>query len=310
MNNKNQITIASRNSPLALVQTEIIKQHLLTLYPDLTINILGMTTAGDRLLSQPLATIGGKGLFVKELEQAIMDGRADIAVHSTKDMPVVLPDGLSIAAFYKRDDPRDTFVSNDYKTLFDLPPNAIVGTSSLRRQCVIKHLRPDIDLKILRGNIQTRLKKLDNGEYSAIILAAAGLERTALTERASDYFDPEIFTPAATQGIMCIECRTDDIATQQLLKPLHHEPTAICAVAERALNLHLQGGCQVPIGAYATLINNQLHLRGLVGSVDGKTVLRAAATGQADEAEQIGIAVAEKLLKAGAATILQEIYQK
>lgn len=308
MNNK-KLKIASRNSPLALVQTNIIKDHLLNLYPDLKIEIIAMTTEGDRRLTMPLATVGGKGLFVKELETALLEKRADIAVHSSKDMPVNLPDGLTIAVFFKRDDPRDAFLSNQYQSLYDLPANAIVGTSSLRRQCLLKHLRPDLDLQILRGNVQTRLKKLDAGEFAAIVLAAAGLERLGITARAKDFFDPEIFTPAATQGIMCIECRSTDIETLELLKPLHHNASAICATAERSMNLQLQGGCQVPIGAYATLANNQLQLRGLVGSPDGTNILRATATSTAEYAKQLGIDVAEKLRLAGADAILQKVYQ-
>lgn len=306
--NTKTLKIATRNSPLALVQTNIIKDRLVHLYPSLNIEIIAMSTEGDRRLTMPLATVGGKGLFVKELENALLDHQADIAVHSSKDMPVTLPKGLSIAVFFKRDDPRDAFISNEYQSLSMLPKNALVGTSSLRRQCLLKHLRPDLNIQVLRGNVQTRLKKLDAGEFAAIVLAAAGLKRLALTERAKDYFDPEIFTPAATQGIMCIECRSADIDTLELLKPLHHIPTAICATAERSMNLHLQGGCQVPIGAYATLADEELQLRGLVGSPDGKNILRVSAKNTVANAKQLGIEVAEKLRAAGADAILQKVY--
>lgn len=304
-----KLIIASRKSPLAMVQSEMIKADLEQLYPEFTIEILAMSTEGDRKLSMPLATVGGKGLFVKELEQALLEHRADIAVHSTKDMPVLQPKDLEIATYYKRHDPRDAFVSNQYETYAALPEAAVVGTASLRRQCLLKHLRPDLTIKVLRGNVQTRLKKLDEGEYDAIVLAAAGLERQNLSDRAKSYFDPNSFTPAATQGIMCIECRSDDINTKAMLQPLHHEITAYSAIAERSMNLHLQGGCQVPIGAYASLNQDELHLQGLVGKPDGTLLLRAEANSHKNDAKALGIQVAENLLAQGAEKILREVYQ-
>ncbi len=307
MNNK-KLKIATRNSPLALAQTNIIKSHLELLYPALKVDIVAMTTEGDRRLNMPLSSVGGKGLFVKELEYAILEGRADFAVHSSKDMPVELTEDLAITVFYKRDDPRDAFVSNNYSGLTALPANSIVGTSSLRRQCLLKYLRPDLSIKILRGNVQTRLKKLDSGEYAAIILAAAGLKRLQLQSKIKEYFDPEIFIPAVTQGIMCIECRKDDLATINLLKPLHNKEAAICAIAERSMNAHLEGGCQVPIGGYANFSEGTLKLRGLVGSPDGKLILRATAINTAENAEQLGINVATQLLAQGAKAILEEVY--
>lgn len=309
MNPKHKLVIATRSSPLALVQTLIIQKHLQQLYPHLLIDTLPLTTEGDHQLEKPLAAVGGKSLFVKELEHAIQNGRADIAVHSSKDMPVQLPKGLMIATFYQRHDPRDVFVSNHYSNLDTLPAPAIVGTSSLRRQCLIKHLRPDLTVALLRGNVQSRLQKLDAGEFDAIILAAAGLQRLNLLHRIAAYLDPTVFTPAVTQGILCIECRNDDAATLALLKPLHHDDTAACALAERALNQRLQGGCQVPIGAFAELKNNQLSLQGLVGSPDGTQILRASATGLKEHAESLGVQVAEDLLRQGAGSILQQVYQ-
>jgi hydroxymethylbilane synthase len=256
-----------------------------------------------------LAKIGGKGLFVKELEQAMLDGRADIAVHSMKDVPVEFPQGLALHTICEREDPRDAFVSNNFANLSELPQGAIVGTSSLRRQCQIKALRPDLDIRDLRGNVNTRLGKLDDGQYDAIILAAAGLIRLEMESRIADYIEPEVSLPANGQGAVGIECRIDDEVTKALLAPLEHTQTRIRVNAERSMNRYLEGGCQVPIGAYALVDGEQVHLRGLVGAVDGSEILRDEVTGHVNDAEKLGIELAKKLLAQGADKILAEVYR-
>jgi hydroxymethylbilane synthase len=256
----------------------------------------------------PLAKIGGKGLFVKELEVAMLDGRADIAVHSMKDVPMEFPEGLELGIICERENPHDAFVSNTYKSIDELPQGAVVGTSSLRRQCQIQQQRPDLIIKSLRGNVQTRLSKLDAGEFDAIILAAAGLLRMEMHDRIASFIPAEQSLPAGGQGALGIEWRANDSAIHELLKPLHDDKTAACVLAERALNRRLQGGCQVPIAAYAELDGNALSLRGLVGSVDGKTMLRTAQSGLAADAEAMGIAAAEDLLAQGAGAILSAVY--
>ncbi|WP_019677186.1 hydroxymethylbilane synthase [Arsukibacterium perlucidum] len=303
------VRIATRKSALALWQAEFVKAELLRHHPALQVELVPMSTQGDKILDTPLAKIGGKGLFVKELETAMLDGRADIAVHSIKDVPVAFPDGLVLQTICQREDPRDAFVSNQFQDLSQLPHGAVVGTSSLRRQCQLKALRPDLTVRDLRGNVNTRLAKLDNGEFAAIILASAGLIRLGFSARIASYLEPEQSLPANGQGAVGIECRSDDTAIQQLLAPLEHQPTRLCVLAERAMNRRLQGGCQVPIGAFATLKDEQLQLRGLVGSLDGSVIIRAEQTGNAELAEQIGLAVAEQLLAQGAGAILQQVYQ-
>ena len=303
------VRIATRKSALALWQAEFVKAELLRHHPALQVELVPMSTQGDKILDTPLAKIGGKGLFVKELETAMLDGRADIAVHSIKDVPVAFPDGLVLQTICQREDPRDAFVSNQFQDLSQLPHGAVVGTSSLRRQCQLKALRPDLTVRDLRGNVNTRLAKLDNGEFAAIILASAGLIRLGFSARIASYLEPEQSLPANGQGAVGIECRSDDTAIQQLLAPLEHQPTRLCVLAERAMNRRLQGGCQVPIGAFATLNGDQLQLRGLVGSLDGSVIIRAEQTGNAEHAEQIGLAVAEQLLAQGAGAILQQVYQ-
>ena len=303
------VRIATRKSALALWQAEFVKAELLRHHPALQVELVPMSTQGDKILDTPLAKIGGKGLFVKELETAMLDGRADIAVHSIKDVPVAFPDGLVLQTICQREDPRDAFVSNQFQDLSQLPHGAVVGTSSLRRQCQLKALRPDLTVRDLRGNVNTRLAKLDNGEFAAIILASAGLIRLGFSARIASYLEPEQSLPANGQGAVGIECRSDDTAIQQLLAPLEHQPTRLCVLAERAMNRRLQGGCQVPIGAFATLNGDQLQLRGLVGSLDGSVIIRAEQTGNAELAEQIGLAVAEQLLAQGAGAILQQVYQ-
>ncbi|MUG32633.1 hydroxymethylbilane synthase [Psychrobacter sanguinis] len=321
------LNIATRKSPLAMWQAEHIKARLESLYPDLEVNLVTMVTQGDKILDTPLAKIGGKGLFVKELEQALYDGRADIAVHSLKDVPMVLPEGLILGTYCKRETPTDAFVSNTYDSLDALPQGAVVGTASLRRQCQIKAHRPDLIIKSLRGNVQTRLSKLDAGEYDAIILATSGLKRVELSDRIKQEIDIDISLPAVGQGALAIECRSDDDAVLSLLKPLNDGQARIRLMAERALNRRLEGGCQVPIAAFAVIEkgsenddtgshNKTLWLRGRVGSEDGTTLLKAdkriALMGnQADreaQAEQLGIDVADQLLSLGADGILATIY--
>lgn len=305
----NILRIATRKSALAMWQAEFVKARLEHFHPSLTVELVPMSTQGDIILDTPLAKIGGKGLFVKELEQAMMDGRADIAVHSMKDVPVDFPEGLALHTICEREDPRDAFVSNQYNTLDELPQGAVVGTSSLRRQCQIRALRPDLQIKDLRGNVNTRLAKLDNGEYDAIILAAAGLLRLAMPERIAAYIEPEMSLPANGQGAVGIECRIDDVRVQALLAPLEHTATRIRVNAERAMNRRLEGGCQVPIGAYAEVEGDTVYLRGLVGAVDGSEILHAQSSGPVEQAEQIGIALAEQLLAQGADKILAEVYR-
>ena len=306
-------------------QAEHIKSRLESLYPELEVNLVTMVTQGDKILDTPLAKIGGKGLFVKELEQALYDGRADIAVHSLKDVPMELPEGLILGTYCKRETPTDAFVSNSYDKLEDLPQGAVVGTASLRRQCQIKAFRPDLQIKSLRGNVQTRLAKLDAGEYDAIILATSGLKRVELSERIKQEIDIDISLPAVGQGALAIECRADDEAVLALLKPLNDGQARIRLKAERALNRRLEGGCQVPIAAFAVIEKDSeqshektLWLRGRVGSEDGTTLLKAdkriELTGdqaaREAQAEQLGIEVADELLSLGADSILAAIYKK
>lgn len=302
------LKIATRQSPLALWQANYVKDRLQQLYPDLTIELVPMVTKGDVILDSPLAKIGGKGLFVKELENALLNKEADIAVHSMKDVPMQFPEGLELAVICKREDPRDAFVSHSYRTFAELPQGAVVGTSSLRRQCQLKALRPDLDIRSLRGNVGTRLSKLDNGDYDAIILASAGLIRLGLADRIASFIDVEQSLPAAGQGAVGIECRTDDAQVQALLAPLADAETTYCVLAERAMNNHLQGGCQVPIGGYAVLQQGQLYLRALVGDIDGSRIIRAEGKSAVENAEILGVKIAEQLLAQGADKILQAIY--
>ena len=302
------LKIATRQSPLALWQANYVKDRLQQLYPDLTIELVPMVTKGDVILDSPLAKIGGKGLFVKELENALLNKEADIAVHSMKDVPMQFPEGLGLAVICQREDPRDAFVSHSYRTFAELPQGAVVGTSSLRRQCQLKALRPDLDIRSLRGNVGTRLSKLDNGDYDAIILASAGLIRLGLADRIASFIDVEQSLPAAGQGAVGIECRTDDMQVHALLAPLADAETTYCVRAERAMNNHLQGGCQVPIGGYAVLQQGQLYLRALVGDIDGSCIIRAEGKSAVENAEILGVQIAEQLLAQGADKILQAIY--
>lgn len=305
---QNLIRIATRKSPLAMWQAEFVKAELEKIHAGLTVELLPMSTKGDIILDTPLAKVGGKGLFVKELEVAMLEGQADIAVHSMKDVPVEFPEGLGLEVICEREDPRDAFVSNTYKTIEDLPQGAVVGTSSLRRQCQIRAARPDLVIKDLRGNVGTRLAKLDAGNYDAIILAAAGLKRLKLEERIASFISAEQSLPANGQGAVGIECRTDDARVKALLAPLEHAETRMRVIAERAMNTRLEGGCQVPIGAYAEIDGDTLSLRGLVGNPDGSQIITASSTGSTADAEKLGVALAEELLEKGAKTILDAVY--
>jgi len=303
-----ELRIATRKSPLALWQANYVKQQLELHHPGLVVTLVPMSTQGDKILDTPLAKIGGKGLFVKELEIAMLEHRADIAVHSMKDVPVDFPEGLGLAVICERDDPHDAFVSPHYDSVTDLPIGAVVGTSSLRRQCQLRAQRPDLRIHDLRGNVNSRLAKLDAGEYDAIILAAAGLRRLEKADRIRSLLSPEFSLPANGQGAVGIECRLDDSQTLALLAPLEHAATRYCVMAERAMNRKLQGGCQVPIGAYAMLENDQLWLRGLVGAIDGQQIIRGEVSGPTAQAEKLGESLAEQLLAQGADVILREVY--
>jgi len=303
-----RLRIGTRKSPLALWQAEHVRARLAAAHPGLVIELVTMTTAGDRLLDAPLATVGGKGLFLKELEQALLDERADIAVHSLKDVTVTLPTGLHIPVIGEREDPRDAFVSNRFASLAAMPEGARVGTASLRRGCQLRALYPPLAVVNLRGNVNSRLAKLDAGEFDAIVLACAGLKRLGLGERIRVELAPEILLPAVGQGAICIECRLGDFAIERLIAPLNHRPTAVRVAAERALNAHLEGGCQVPIAAYAELDDDRLRLRALVGEPDGSRLIRGEIEGEALRAEALGTALAEELLRRGARTILDKVY--
>ena len=304
-----EIRIATRKSALALWQAEFVKSELEKAHPNLKVSLVPMVSRGDQLLDSPLAKIGGKGLFVKELELALLEDRADIAVHSMKDVPMHFPEGLGLFCICEREDPRDAFVSNNFSSLDELPQGSIVGTSSLRRQAQLLKLRPDLTINFLRGNVNTRLAKLDAGEYDAIILAAAGLLRLGFAERIRSYLSVEDSLPAGGQGAVGIECRVDDHELHQLLAVLHDPDTADRVTAERALNTHLNGGCQVPIACYAVLEQDQLWLRGMVGQPDGSQLLMAQARAPRAQASQLGVQVAQDLLSQGAGEILAAVYQ-
>ncbi len=299
-----KLVIASRESALAMWQARHIQSILQALYPQTQVEILGMTTTGDQILDSPLARIGGKGLFVKELEQALADGRADLAVHSMKDVPMHLPDGFIMAATGEREDPRDAFVSNQFANLAALPAGSVVGTSSLRRQSQLQARFPHLKIESLRGNLQTRLRKLDEGQYAAIILAAAGLKRLGLEARIADLIDPEDSIPAVGQGALGIEISAARTDLLPLLAPLNHADTACCVEAERGMSRALAGSCTVPLGAYAEKQGDRIHIRGFVASVDGREMLRESLTGSPHNAEQLGQQLAQKLVERGAAKIL------
>ncbi len=302
------LRIATRKSALALWQAEYVKARLEHFHPSLQVELVPLVSRGDKILDVPLAKVGGKGLFVKELEHALLEGEADIAVHSMKDVPMEFPEGLGLEVICEREDPRDAFVSNQFNSLAELPKGSIVGTSSLRRQCQLLAARPDLDIRFLRGNVNTRLAKLDAGEYEAIILAAAGLIRLGMADRIAESIAPEDSLPAGGQGAVGIECRVNDEATKALIAPMMHPLTWQQVSAERAMNRRLEGGCQVPIACYAIHQEGQLWLRGLVGSPDGLKMLSDQISGHPDEAESMGVVLAERLLKAGAGEILAAVY--
>lgn len=301
------LRIATRKSPLALWQAEHVAERLRLTHPGLRVELVGMVTRGDRILDSPLARIGGKGLFVKELEQGLLDGRADLAVHSMKDVPVSFPAGLGLPVILARGDPRDAFVSREYSHPDTLPASAQVGTSSLRRQCQLAARYPGWVIRSLRGNVNSRLAKLDAGEFDAIILAAAGLKRLGLDKRITAALEPEFSLPAIGQGAIGVECRLDDARTQELIAPLDDSATHTRVAAERALNARLQGGCQVPIAGHALLDGDRLWLRGLVGEPDGSRIVAGEIRGPAAEAETLGATLADELLERGAGAILRRL---
>lgn len=305
---KKTLRIATRKSPLAMWQAEFVKAELEKIHPGLEIILLPMVTKGDKILDVPLAKIGGKGLFTKELEDRMMDGEADIAVHSMKDVPMELPEGFALGAILERHAPTDAFVSNQYETFDSLPQGAILGTSSLRRKAQLLAQRPDLDVRDLRGNVGTRLGKLDAGEYDAIVLATSGLMRLELNDRIRHEITPEVCLPAVTQGTLGIEFFAKDTETLEIIKVLNHAETEIRTIAERAMNHHLEGGCQVPIGVYAELDGDDLAMRGLVGALDGSEILTASIEGKATQAKELGVNLAKKLLDQGAKAILDEVY--
>ena len=302
-----KIRIATRKSPLALWQANFVKQNLLLAHKDLTVELIPMVTQGDIILDSPLSKIGGKGLFVKQLELAILNNEADIAVHSIKDIPAQFPEGLTLAAICQRDEVRDAFVANKYTSLNDLPKGAIVGTSSLRRQCQLRSHYPHLKIKDLRGNVGTRLNKLDEEQYDAIILASVGLKRLSLEHRISQYIDTDLILPAVGQGAIGIESRTDDKQILDIISVLDDKKSRACIQAERAMNNALQGGCQVPIAGYCRLNNDELILQGLVGRVDGSKIIKQQITGYINEAESLGEKLAKQLLNQGADLILTEL---
>ena len=307
MNTPKKLVIASRESMLAMWQAEHIKGRLKALYPDCEVKILGMTTRGDQILDRTLSKIGGKGLFIKELEQALQDGRADLAVHSIKDVPMELPEGFVLAAIGERASPFDAFVSNQYARLEDMPEGAIVGTSSLHREAQLRAKFPHLTINPLRGNVQTRLSKLDNGDYDAVILAAAGLQRLGLDGRIREILSPADSLPAAGQGALGIEiaARRTDLA--DILRPLNHEETAACVTAERALARALGGSCQVPLAAYCVMEDGLLTLNGLVGHPDGSVIIEASAQAPAAYADALGRAVAKRLADDGAEELIAAV---
>jgi hydroxymethylbilane synthase len=303
-----KLRIATRKSPLALWQANHVREALLARHPRLDVELVTMTTQGDRILDTPLAKVGGKGLFVKELETGMLDRRADLAVHSMKDVPVEFPDGLGLGAILPREDPRDVLISNTFAAIDELPTGARVGTSSLRRQCQLRAQRPDLEVLDLRGNVNTRLRKLDNGDYDAIMLAAAGVKRMGWKERITQVLAPEQFLPAIGQGAIGIEIRRDDHRVAALVAELNDDQTAIRVSAERALNAALQGGCQVPIAGYAEISHGVIVLRALVGRPDGTSLIQGVISGRPEDARELGQVLADDLLSRGAREVLDDVY--
>jgi hydroxymethylbilane synthase len=310
MNERKQIRVGTRGSVLALWQAEWVKSQLLAADPELAVELVPIKTTGDKILDVPLAKVGGKGLFVKEIEEALLDGRADLAVHSVKDLPAELPAGLHLAVMPSREDPRDALISRNGVSLAQLPRGARLGTSSLRRMAQLLHLRPDLRIETLRGNVDTRLRKLESESFDAIILAAAGLKRMALSHVISEYLEPDKVLPAVGQGALGIETRVDDVFTNEMVASLAHQPTMITVSAERAFLKRLEGGCQVPIGAYATLEGGELILTGMVADLEGQRLIRKELRGEPQQAEIIGERLAELVLESGGAEILAEFYEQ
>jgi len=305
---RNQIRIGTRASALALWQAEWVKSELEKRYPRVAVTLTKIKTTGDKILDVPLAKVGGKGLFVKEIEEAMLENEIDIAVHSMKDVPTFFPDGLHLSCITKREDARDALLSQNNVAFKDLPKGANVGTSSLRRQAQLMSLRPDFVIHQLRGNVGTRLQKLKEGKFDAIILAAAGVKRLGLEANVSEYLSPEISLPAIGQGALGIECRVDDRELNDMIAFFNHTDSRTCVTGERALLRRLEGGCQVPIACYGQVEDGRLKLIGLVGSVDGKCIVKDSIEGEPDKAEKLGVTLAEKLLSRGADVILREVY--
>lgn len=305
---RSSVVLGTRGSKLAVHQSEWVQAQLQALAPHVTVTLRRIQTSGDKILDVPLAQFGGKGLFVKEIEEALLNGEIDLAVHSMKDVPTELPDGLEILCVPPREDPRDALISRDGKSFLGLPLGARIGTSSLRRQSQLLHARPDLTIVMLRGNLDTRLKKLHEGQFDAIVLAAAGLRRLAWAHEITEYLAPQISLPAIGQGALGIEGRRDDAFIRSLLSGLNHAPSKIAVLAERALLHRLQGGCQVPIAAHATLTGTKVRLEGVVASVDGKELIRDSVEGTIEDPESIGVQLAERLLAHGGERILQGIY--
>ncbi len=314
---RNRIIIGTRSSKLALWQAEFVKAELQKLYPEINIELNKIKTTGDKILNVPLAKVGGKGLFVKEIEEALLRKEADIAVHSMKDVPTEFPEGLHLAVICKREDPRDVLISRVQGSKFkiqnfkSIPHKAKIGTSSLRRSCQILNIRPDLIIEQLRGNVDTRIRKLDEGKYDAIILAAAGAKRLGLGNRITEFLSFEVSLPAIGQGAIGIECREDDEFVNRIILPLNHFETAICVKAERAFLKKLEGGCQVPIAAHAVFVEqDKISLDGLVGSIEGDRIIKGNKKGHISDAEKIGIELAEDILSRGAKLILDEVYKR
>lgn len=305
---RKQIRIGTRASALALWQAEWVKSELEKKYPGMTVSLTKIKTTGDKILDVPLAKVGGKGLFVKEIEEAMLANEIDIAVHSMKDVPTFFPDGLHLSCITKREDARDALLSRNNVKFNDLPRGANIGTSSLRRQAQIMSIRPDFVIHQLRGNVGTRLQKLKEGKFDAIILAAAGVKRLGLEANVAEYLAPEISLPAIGQGALGIECRVDDRELNDMIAFFNHADSRICVTGERALLRRLEGGCQVPIACYGQVKDGKLKLSGLVGSVDGKRIVKDSIEGEPEKAEKLGVTLAEKLLSRGADVILREVY--
>ena len=305
--NKKKIVLGTRGSKLAMWQAEWVKAGLENAHEGITVELNKIKTTGDKILDVPLAKVGGKGLFVKEIEEAMLRGEIDIAVHSMKDVPTEFPEGLHLAVICKREDPRDALISSGL-SLSELPANARVGTSSLRRSCQLLSLRPDLNILSLRGNLDTRLRKLDEGQFNAIILAAAGVKRLGWQDRITEYLSTDTSLPAIGQGAIGIECRKDDAEIHRIIETLNHNESYICVSSERACLKKLEGGCQVPIAAHAGLDGQELTIRGLVGSLDGKTIIKSTVEGRATDADALGTSLAEALLAKGARAILDQVY--